>query len=1345
MQLDDAGIRATLANVSGGAVPLRVRIIDGIEGLNPQDRQRLRDAGITPTKDLDGFVSGSTLVVNKRNVNTATQVGVLAAHEILGHVGLRALHGNRLNTELDNYFRQLGGARKIAELGQQYGVSLPDQYGALYKGALNGDPQARRALVQELLAAAAETNYLRGDRTVAQGISDFVSRVKGFLARFPGLGKLFDTMSERDIMRVVRDSAKAAKQLSERVAPIDTAASIGAVSRVAGIAKEDFAVITPDGETFVTKSERRVRQGADLVRGENVTQTIDDVTGAAREAIRTRTLNTFEKVLGATANQISPKQNPLRRGPDAGKARAVLGEASWIVKLQENFADSQERMRRASNAVRKVFNQSPDTLAELGARIDETLQDILLPADRNTSTQTDFFGESQSVAEARRLADLRADLRKSTHSNVQSDLSDAMAVYTKAQRYRGLAMEQSRNELVDLDIRVDESLESLAAELGVSIDEAKRSANGVMYALSSLEKNAASYLLQSPVDAVGASKRARLLERYEALNNDGATLSAEFASKMKQDLEAIGRQHYNGPTDYDLNASEVNTTGMSTAAATQLLDAAGVSAKNLGTYQGVIDAARGHVDATLRMRNAILPQAYFNERALFGFTHDYPTDTVDTGDGGFPLYVNEHTIKSHDDFQNAEEQQSQLSGNPLDDVRIQSVLASQSQHYNAEMMRSLAMNVIASRGDDTFRTASNGFFDVKQVELVSKNSKAFRDWSTNKLDETESKDTFMYAVPNSDAAVLIRFDNISNSPVAIRGERKGEQMRQTNTFKALRVANGAMSRMMTRYNLNFLPRSHVREHIIGALTLSSEQGLGAAKDFLGKALDNNVMLPEIYTYMRLRNTRTRESEAERNAMLQTSQVARDLQDLIDNSGLVTQLSALSEPGQADITKRNTSSGLAKGAQGFENYLGSASDATDALVRLSLYQTRLQQGASKQEAADYAKRFANFESRGKYSGPLGDAIMFFNPTAVSASRAVETLLEGEYARPTMMAAVGAGIAYQVLGGALFGGEEDNLFDREGMDRQTTDLRIPLSDDTTFSIPAGFGPASAAFLVGNQLGAMLRGKQDMMQLAANSYEILTTNFAPVPASGIPLVDSQGNVNIGKYVVDTFTPAALKPVGQFFANMNGLGLPIYRQGNSLSAGGLTDAFNGRESDVGTWSERMAVAMHESTGGALDVNPGTLRHFMTSYFNAVNVVMDMGAEVYNLTDGVEAGHAFVDRSVGFGGFFSRTGKQDDYYKSRRKVDAIYKQLRTYENTGRTEAAEKLRARLPANFDEIRKAINRNKSAQDKANTELRPIIYGVGSQGEKAAAIQQLNDRRELLQEEGLKLTNLIVQPNG
>lgn len=1297
------------------------------------------------TDQLDGFVNGQELVINRARINTPTTVGLLAAHEILGHVGMRARYGKNLDQVLDRFFVRMGGLSGVIAAGARHGLSLPDQYPELVNRArTSNNAQARRAMVQEVFAAATEANYLaRNEPTLATGIQDFVSRVKGFLARFPGLGQLFDTFTDQDIMRVVRDSSKAALR-STSVAPIDAAASVGGVlNRLAGVGRGDRVFYAADGTTTVVKAEvsGRTAEG-DTVRNPNEVVDLTDPWEATTAKAKQTAAMAWGSVLGSLGNQVKPSTDPLRRGPDAGRTRKGLANSSFLQKSIEFLADSREGMRRVTRDLSKYLNSDDRALSSMGLRMQQGLYNVL--AEGKGSTQSDAFKPSEQALLDQFAGDVARDFNTSINSAVKSHFSDAMSTHSKAIRASGLAVESVRDQIVDMDIDIDEAAIATGALIGRSAEDAMEGASAIATALTAIEKNNADFYRSAELKPQGELARKRLMDRYESINAEGTSLPEAEGARMYEQLKTIVNENFLGP-DVEAARLSTSTAGMTTAIAQDALAKTGVTADNLGPYAGMFIAMDKMQAHTRKQRAAFLPQAFFNERALFGFKHDYPVETTNLAK--FPLYANAFTQRGAADFTSETERKSQLTDNAVLNVRTQAVLAAQAQFWNSETMRALAMNVLATRTSEQHNSVTNGYYNTKEFRLISKNDKEFREYASNALEGVAAKHTFMYSVPGSEAVIVMKFDELSSTPGTIRGERSLEEWRQTTAMKAIRVGTGGMSRMMTRNNVNFIPRSHVREHLIAGAYIGADQGLGAAKEFLSRSLDNNSHANEVYRYMRLRNTRTREAEVARKEMLRTSATARDLQDLISQSGLVTQLASLSEPGQAEISRRTTGNLVNKSMTGFDNWFGSLTDTTDAIVRLSAYQASLHAGKSKQEAATYAKRLANFEARGKVSGIVGDLLMFYNPSAIGASRLIESLTEGEYARPATMAAFGAGMALHFLL-AEFSDEDENgkkLFDSENMDRQTTDIRIPLSDKTTLGIPAGFSAMSIGFLLGNQMAGFLRGRQDMSQLAANSYEVMLSNFSPVPASGIPIVNSEGNLQFGKYISDTFTPSVVKPIAQYMANMNGLGLPIYKTGNANSAGGLTDAFNGRESDVGTWAERLAVAMHELTGGGIDKNPGVLRHYMSSYLNGINAVLDFGAEAYNMTDGLEAGHNFVDRSLGFGGFFSKTGHRDDYYSTRRVVNAISKQIKTYESVGQLALAKLTRDKLPPNFDELVIEINKNKRAQDMVNTEMRPIIYGQGSQGEKQSAIDLQNERRRQLQAEGILLMNQIVKPNG
>ena len=1339
MVLDDVGIRQTLREAVGGPTPLNVRIINGVQDLTAADRQALLAEGIAVSEDLDGFVSGRELVVNRARANTRVEVSLLAAHEILGHYGMRALHGPNLNATLDRYFGRLGGLRGVVQQAQQFGVSIPDQYAGQYQRARTGDRNAQRAVVQEMFAAAAESNQLNPGSPVANAVSDFVSRVKGFLARFPVIGRMFNGFTERDIMRVVRDAGRAARRTTapDAVGPVDTAASIGGIrNRLAGIKPEDHVIIGADGKSTVIKVAETGRDAdGKPVTFVNKVDTVDDIDAAATDRVKQAAQNAAQAVLGTATDQLSTKRDPIKRRPDQGKLRTKLRESSALLKFQEAFIDSQEKLRRTAKGLNQFLQASPEATASIVTSIDESLETTIARLEEVPEGKT---VDEDAVAEQTRLVDaVRREFDQTFESSNEQDIHDALSLHTKAVRYKGLAAEDFRNNVVERDAALKEAVDATSAIRKTTPEETVRTASTVAFALKTLESNRAAFLMRHPLEGEAATQRKEILDKVSELNKAGSELQPSLAKSFREQLERIVAESFESPEAYADAFARVNTTGMTTEAALEALNVAGVTETNYGDFTAIIENLQSQVAATQKMRVTTLPQAYFNEQALFGFKHDFPIararNDKDT------LLADRFTQSHHLDYTSESERKSQFSNDVINNTRVQSHLASQATHFNNEVLRSLAMNVLASQGSDLHREKTSNFYDVKRLDIISKSSEQFQRWVTNQEEGKNTGRFFMYAVPNSDAVVAMEFDTISSSPKQIRGERKGEELREFTALKTARFVNGATARMMTRYNANFVPRSHVREFLTAGFFLTADEGLKAAGTYLSRTLDNNVAAPEIYQYMRARNQRTPEGQRKQAELLRKSATVRQLKELIDQGGLVTQLAGFNEPGQTGLDPRGRG-GLARSGQAVDNLLGSLSDTTDAIVRLSAYQAQLSQGKSKQEAAAYAKRLANFEQRGKYGGPLGDAIMFFNPAAAGAGRAIESLLEGEFARPTLMAAVGAGMSIGFLSAALAGEDEqtgENLYDREGLDRQTTDLRLPVSGDLAASMPAGFSVGSLGVLFGVQLAGFLRGQQDVSQLASNTLEILLNNFSPVPSSSIPLVDSQGDARPIRYLFDTFTPTALKPVLQFQANLNGLGLPIYRTGFSNTAGGFTDAFNGRESDIGTWSDRMAVAMHEATGGRIDVNPGSLRHFMSSYFTGINTVMDFGAEVYNLQDGVGAGSTFVDRSLGFGGFFSRLGHNDEYYQTRKEVEALSKQLKTYEATGRDELANSLRARLPGNFDDLIKQINRNRRLQDEVNSEMRPLLYGNQySAGQKRQARDVQNERRRLLQQEGLTL---------
>ena len=1340
IQVVDAARKAVGAGLSN----LAVQTFDGTTNLTAELRTQLRSNGIDVTESLDGFVANNTLYVNTNNVKTEAEVQLLTAHEVLGHVGLRARYGPQLNQVLSRIFTRVGGINNLQQLGESVGVSLRDQYPTLYERASTGDAQAQRTLVEEVISTAAE-NPDNTSSTLATAIRDFGASVRAFLSRIPLIGRLFGGFTNNDLLRVVRESANAARS-AESVDLTGQQAfarnSLGQGVLAAGGPKEGtLTAFTPKGAVAALAP---VRTGVDKAGikglGDTTPLVIDDTGKALRTKGEAVTRDVVTSALGVVKD-LGTLEGITRKASESNRRGDVTRRGGLLNDLVTNFADHTDPIRRQAKAtMRDLFDDVGVTKIVQGIykNLSSSLSAFATAPPKQfkkdgTETKAYTRYKQRMATTARAQKNLVDHLSSYLGKLRPSQLADRMNLHDRLTLSNSVAGEATRDQLAPLNEKMNAVLAGVAKHLNADVAAAEKSANSVISAVLALEYNEAAFLKNSNVTDAGQALRDALLADLEAREARGTLSDAEYA-RVRDRLQEIAENHFesvDGLT-YEEHFDSFAVTGYSTGGAKTFLAEVGVGPGALGIYQPVVDVMKQMQQVSNNATGFMQSQAVRNEQRLFNFQYGLPVkSTLDTQQTDYPLAVFTKEPEGFADANHEDEFASQYKGEPIADAYAQAFMGLQRQQFNNEVMESLMLNVLATETDPEFADYQNEFYRAQDIEVVPLDSKEY-----NNFIQQPSRSKFTHVLPGGKTAVIMTFDKDSPIPNAIRGipSKSADIARKSRLLRASRSGVSGMSQMMTRMNANFLPRAHVREFITSAFLITADEGLTGLRNYVGKAINANGRMPSMYKYMQLRLRNTTDSRKAMREMEKSDPFLREFGEFVRLGGLVTVQQAFEDPGR-NLSAQGAKGLTAKSYQQLDLWMGNVSDTTDALVRFSAYQAQLDLGRSKQQAAVYAKRMANFEARGKYSGPLSSLFMFYNPAAIGAARTLESLREGEYAKPALIAAVGAGITANFLLSMLSPKDDqgENLFDRESMGRQVTDLRIHLSENQTLSIPAGFSVMSMAFLMGNQLGSFMRGQQDMGEMAGHTFEILSSNFSPVPASGIPIVNNQGELQLARFGLDTIFPSLAKPMVQMGLNMNGLGLPIYREGYSNRAGGLTDAYNGRESDIGTWSEKLAVALHEATGGAIDKNPGTLRHFVNSYFAGANAVLDFGAEAVNFTQGSPLGGAFADRMLGFGGLISRPGNSDEFYQRARQLDQIHKAIKTFEEDGNTAQAERLRAKMPDNFEEIMSILNSNRRQQQQINRDMRETIRGnANSVVVKRAAIDDMKLQRRILQRE-------------
>ena len=361
-------------------------------------------------------------------------------------------------------------------------------------------------------------------------------------------------------------------------------------------------------------------------------------------------------------------------------------------------------------------------------------------------------------------------------------------------------------------------------------------------------------------------------------------------------------------------------------------------------------------------------------------------------------------------------------------------------------------------------------------------------------------------------------------------------------------------------------------------------------------------------------------------------------------------------------------------------------------------------ASTKTAAAYAKNLANFEQVGEWGRAIGALFVFFRPSATGAVRAMDAVapafnfsmdraklalpefaaianikeklsksptateekelkaelvkmekavktFEENYAqlkvssRIVVAALAGAGVAVYWM--AQSTGDDDEL----GRNRVSTDDMTRWTKFARFHIPGfenpiqlpwGFGLGAFAAM-GAQLAAMSDPKNptNKIDLMGNMVMITLDSFMPLPFSRIPITEKPGQM-----LLDSITPSLIRPISEFYMNVDALGHQIYNNRQTK----FGDAYTGGDNIPESY-KAAARLLAESTNGALNWSPNTMYFFANNYVDGVANVVNSGINIALWLSGKKDFNSHTDTMV-FDSFFGSRSNFDSRQWSKVEED---------------------------------------------------------------------------------------------
>jgi hypothetical protein len=557
----------------------------------------------------------------------------------------------------------------------------------------------------------------------------------------------------------------------------------------------------------------------------------------------------------------------------------------------------------------------------------------------------------------------------------------------------------------------------------------------------------------------------------------------------------------------------------------------------------------------------------------------------------------------------------------------------------------------------------------------------------------------------------------------------------------------------TRYNINFAPKNFVTDMFTNAWNMGGGMmGPLAAPKYVGlvatRVLQNG--LGKAWEIALLNEKGDEQSQQRMANSAKKDPFVRDMLELIKYGGKTAYIESFSIKNNTEkLKKLEKNSWIADTKESIDNLLDTWSSMFELTSRTAAYgmfreyyykknleknmdEKSAYQAACTQAAAE-TKNLTNFEKVGTYGRELGALYMFIRPSAISATRAIETAAPAfttlDVAKRHMPAAVqndpaaaeeyiknfkqlrtnsqimiatlmGAGYATYWMAMMMAPDDEwkRNSVRTDNMQQWTRNARFHMPDslglgrDIIIQIPWGFG-LGAFPAIGAQIGGMYHGQTSIKDGLGNiAGSILTDSFLPIPISKIPVSEQPL-----KWAFDSVVPSVLRPISEYIMNMNGIGQAI----NSATMRRFGDAFTGGDRIPEVYKDFTAW-LYNKTQGAWDVSPNTAYFLTNSYIDGIARIGEMSYNWVDLSKGEKAFNPKTDLAL-LGSFFGSKSNVDarEFSSIQEKIKDLDTRLKTLNKTNRATAIE-FRAEHPgvenaisiynqqvARLDKIRKRAN--------------------------------------------------------
>jgi len=421
-----------------------------------------------------------------------------------------------------------------------------------------------------------------------------------------------------------------------------------------------------------------------------------------------------------------------------------------------------------------------------------------------------------------------------------------------------------------------------------------------------------------------------------------------------------------------------------------------------------------------------------------------------------------------------------------------------------------------------------------------------------------------------------------------------------------------------------------------------------------------------------------------------------------------------------------------------DYIAAANESVENAVRLSAYRAARKRGLSIDRATQFAKNLTvDFNKGGEAKATMGAFYLFYN-ASIQGTFAMLNAMRSPAVRKTWAAVIAGGLLQEMIMSMVAPDDEDgeNIYDKipDWIKERNMIILTPYTERGYMAIPMPYG-FNAAFGLGRNLGAVMRGKKNSFEAAGNSAKLFADTLSPIGS-----LDN---------VVSFLTPTLVDPLVELYAtNEDFAGNKIVKEQSPWGPQGpLSHHYSANTNPalvgISQWLNKVSGGT-QVVPGAINWSPERMEYAIEFFTGAAGATaMRLGENTGALLSG-NLGDVIEESGVGqitlarkFLGSISRGTDLGSFIEGRDRVLLAEKDVKEAAEQGDAEGVAKLQKKWQKELAIVGsiKVINRERNKIIKA---LRQIDENPAMTEEaKEAAQDRLKESLRLLVNQG----NLIL----